>query len=213
MKKLSQKEVGKRIRIIRNAKNLDQKEFADKIETTVSSLSNWENGRNYPKPVYIERICEIFGYPVSYLTVNTKERVTELVERLEHDVNVDKRYKELYNLNFKYNLIDEISDIIDNNFPSHKAAKYRGLNFDADNVVLEIIRNKIYDKDKTSKYAPFNNENAIWFSTEEIRHSTYEITRILKENDTTNELINDIETYLTEVRFNIEELKTKYPNN
>lgn len=42
-------EVGKRIRDIRLSYQMNQKEFAKKIGTTVSALSNWENGRNQPK--------------------------------------------------------------------------------------------------------------------------------------------------------------------
>lgn len=39
---------------------------------------------------------------------------------------------------------------------------------------------------------------------------SYDITRILKENDVNTDLINDIENQLKESRFHIEDLKNKY---
>ncbi|EGQ2700922.1 helix-turn-helix transcriptional regulator, partial [Staphylococcus pseudintermedius] len=80
---MSEKKLGNLIRYIRNSKNLDQKSFAKEISTTVSALSNWENGRNYPKPQYINNICKKFDIPKSYLTMTTEERIKEIVEDLE----------------------------------------------------------------------------------------------------------------------------------
>ncbi|WP_461045176.1 hypothetical protein [Salinicoccus sp. CNSTN-B1] len=80
------------------------------------------------------------------------------------------------------------------------------MNFDADNVVLEIIRNKIYDSDKTQKYKPFNKRNTIWFVTEQINAMKYDIARILKDNDVSEELINNIVDELSQTQSNIEEL-------
>lgn len=66
-KKSEDVEIGSRIRSIRNSLDLDQKEFASKIGSTVSALSNWENGRNKPKSKIAERIAELGNMSVSQL--------------------------------------------------------------------------------------------------------------------------------------------------
>lgn len=58
MKKKEDITLGKRIRLIRNNLDLDQKEFADRIQSTVSALSNWENGRNKPKTKTLQLIAD-----------------------------------------------------------------------------------------------------------------------------------------------------------
>jgi transcriptional regulator with XRE-family HTH domain len=51
--------LGKRIRELRNKKNITQEFIAEKINISPANYSRIENGISYPKPENIEKICEI----------------------------------------------------------------------------------------------------------------------------------------------------------
>lgn len=59
--------IGNRILSIRERLGLNQNEFADKINATVSAVSNWENGRNKPNKKRLKSISEIGGITVANL--------------------------------------------------------------------------------------------------------------------------------------------------
>ncbi|MGH1803398.1 helix-turn-helix domain-containing protein [Enterococcus gallinarum] len=67
MKKKEDILIGQRIKDIRSNLNMDQKTFANKIEATVSALSNWENGRNKPNDIMLRRIAKIGNVSLIYL--------------------------------------------------------------------------------------------------------------------------------------------------
>ena len=82
--------VGQRIKDIRSSLNLDQRIFSSKIGSTVSALSNWENGRNKPNDIMLRRIAKLgnvtteqllYGNPLSQYS--TKELLEELLRREE----------------------------------------------------------------------------------------------------------------------------------
>lgn len=208
---IDKKILGQRIKNIRINRKETMEQFAQELDSGKSNVSKWERGNNIPNDITLAKIADLGNTTVELLTrPNTHERVKQLVEKLERDVRVDSRYKPLYYPGFKYSLIDEMTEIINGNFPIGEEYKYEGLNFDADNVVSEIIRNKIYDKDRTSRYLPFTSESSIEFATKELAFFSYDLTRILKENNANITLINDIEMQLTEARYNIEKLEDKY---
>lgn len=49
--------IGERIRIARKAKELSQKELADKVSRTKNVISNWERGDNQPDADTIGKLC------------------------------------------------------------------------------------------------------------------------------------------------------------
>lgn len=59
--------LGQRIKDIRRSLELDQKSFADKIKSTVSALSNWENGRNKPNDLMLKRISDLGNISINEL--------------------------------------------------------------------------------------------------------------------------------------------------
>lgn len=59
--------VGTRIKAIRFAKGMDQKQFSDIIHATVSALSNWENGRTLPNKERLKNIADLAGITVQKL--------------------------------------------------------------------------------------------------------------------------------------------------
>ena len=45
----------------RTNKNLSQVEVAEILGVSVSTIKNWENGITFPKPQYIDKLCELYG--------------------------------------------------------------------------------------------------------------------------------------------------------
>ena len=57
--------VGNKIVNMRSERNLSQRQFAEMLGTTVSVLSNWENGRNNPNKVMLARLSKMADVKVS----------------------------------------------------------------------------------------------------------------------------------------------------
>lgn len=60
-------DIGKRIKYYRVINNMSQKALADLLHVAVSTISNWENGRNQVSSDYYEPICRVFNISVSNL--------------------------------------------------------------------------------------------------------------------------------------------------
>lgn len=56
-----------RLRELRTEKGLSMKQLAKAINTTDAAISNWENGINEPKIVYLKLIAIYFGVTTDYL--------------------------------------------------------------------------------------------------------------------------------------------------
>ena len=63
----SMKEIGKRIRELRLAKNLSQTQLANLINTTQDTISLWELGKSYPSIDYIIELVKVFNVSSDYL--------------------------------------------------------------------------------------------------------------------------------------------------
>jgi transcriptional regulator with XRE-family HTH domain len=58
---ISRKAIGLRIRALRNAAGLSQREFAESIKISNKTLSSYENGDSYPSPEVLARIAKAHG--------------------------------------------------------------------------------------------------------------------------------------------------------
>lgn len=104
MKKQEDIIIGNRIRKIRTSLQMDQKQFSEIINTTVSALSNWENGRNKPNMEKLKRIAQLADISVEELLYGNilrhyfNEHWTQLIKN-------EDTAKDYYNINqkeFKY---------------------------------------------------------------------------------------------------------------
>lgn len=59
--------IGKRIKILRLENNLTQEELAKKINTLRSNIANYENNKNNPSIVVLEKLSKIFNCSTDYL--------------------------------------------------------------------------------------------------------------------------------------------------
>ena len=64
----------KNIRSLRKGAGMTQKELADKLGVTITTVSRWEKGDYVPSPRYIKQMADMFGvdgsdiYVASYAT-------------------------------------------------------------------------------------------------------------------------------------------------
>ena len=88
--------LGRRIRAIRNDLKLDQKQLAEKLDVTVSALSNWECGRNKPKEMFLEKIAVLGNTTVDEMmdreVVDYKQLYEQQKQRADELEDVIKRY-------------------------------------------------------------------------------------------------------------------------
>lgn len=59
--------IGQRIYKLRSSLNLSQKEFADKLGVSQSSVNYWENGNREPKINQLKKLSERFNVPLHSL--------------------------------------------------------------------------------------------------------------------------------------------------
>ncbi|MCE5090509.1 XRE family transcriptional regulator [Staphylococcus devriesei] len=199
----TQKNVGNIIRKIRIISGLDQKTFAKRINTTVSALSNWENGRNYPKEDYLVRINREFNIPIDFILYETHERVFKVIELLKNDINFEKKYKFLYNEEINANIIEIVTNEI-NDF-SNQLGKGTSIYIPDDSDIYDLVKKELSKYDKLSKYEHFDDNEAIVFISEHLSTFIKENSTTLKENDISNDLVNYIEKILYKALHDIQE--------
>ena len=82
-------EVGKQIRKFRQDLNLSQEELASKIFVTRQTISNWENGKNYPDVNSLVMLSQLFN---TSLDILVKGDVIEMKKQVAiDDVRIFKR--------------------------------------------------------------------------------------------------------------------------
>lgn len=101
--------LGERIKEIRKSKNLTQEQLAERIGIEIPSLSNIENGKNYPNSETIEKIAnglemEVFElYIFEHLKeLDSKKMLEEINNSLKDDLKLLKTvYKMVLSLKTK----------------------------------------------------------------------------------------------------------------
>ncbi len=104
------KQIGKRIKYLREKKGLLQKEVAEKIGVTRETIVNIENGRSKGTMEIVEPLCEILGVSPNYLILG-RDTISELglspegeklykeyLTYLQEKYPKEKEYKKIGNL-------------------------------------------------------------------------------------------------------------------
>ena len=82
-------EIGERIKLFREDRNMSQKDFAQKIGVSNSRVSNWEQGINRPDVDLLKKICETLNdSPSELLDVHH-----DTEEQTEHEKQIIRRYR------------------------------------------------------------------------------------------------------------------------
>jgi len=59
---------------LREDAGLSQAKLAEKLGVSQSAVGMWENGRNNPEHATLQKIADLFGVPIDYLTGRTDVR-------------------------------------------------------------------------------------------------------------------------------------------
>ncbi|MEN6470944.1 MAG: helix-turn-helix transcriptional regulator [Clostridiaceae bacterium] len=74
---------GERLKALRKARNMTQDELCVKLGVVRKTLSDYENGRRYPKSVeVISKLCEIFNVSKDFLLTDEDMFIQEAKESL-----------------------------------------------------------------------------------------------------------------------------------
>lgn len=84
-------ELGKNIVKLRKDNNLTQDELAEKLFVTRQTVSNWENGKNYPDLETIVKISDEFSIPLDELLKEDKK----LLKEIDNNVKGVKKYRNI----------------------------------------------------------------------------------------------------------------------
>ena len=85
------KQLGQRIKELREQRNLSQEFVAEKLDINPSNYWRIENGMSYPKPENLEKICEILNVKISELfTFEHIQDFDTIQNELHNIINDDK---------------------------------------------------------------------------------------------------------------------------
>lgn len=59
---------GSKLKTLRINKGFDHAYVANKLNINVTSISNWETGRNKPKPKHLHDIAFLYNVPIEEIT-------------------------------------------------------------------------------------------------------------------------------------------------
>lgn len=69
-------------------RGIDQSAIASSLGLTASTVSDWVNGKKYPRVDSMQRLADFFGVPMSALTIQQspdRDRIHEISESLQHN--------------------------------------------------------------------------------------------------------------------------------
>ncbi len=99
---IDKKEIGRRIKELRLARDLKQQDLAELLSLSRSSISNVENGTRGLSLESLQKVCEVFNLDISYFGIEVKsyDEAVDLTARLKlifENPDIDKETKdELY---------------------------------------------------------------------------------------------------------------------
>lgn len=94
------KEIGSKLKHLRNSKKITQQEMADKVSIKRSTISNYEIGRRTPHLRDLQKLAEYFGVGLDYFGVSSTDEVFDVLARAKEvfenaDINPEAK-EELY---------------------------------------------------------------------------------------------------------------------
>lgn len=99
-------ELGQQIKKYRNGLDLSQELLAEKIYVSRQTISNWENGKNYPDINSLLRLSEVFQVSIDTLVKGDLEEMKEEIR--QEDKHRFKRVSNLFSVLFFATIITPI---------------------------------------------------------------------------------------------------------
>jgi repressor LexA len=105
---------GAKLKSARLAKNLTQKQLAEKVGAKHNSISDWENDKSKPDVDTLQLLCGVLDIPISYFSDierNATKDTADLLSEIFADPALVEYSKKLYDLSGEHRRT--IFDIID----------------------------------------------------------------------------------------------------
>jgi transcriptional regulator with XRE-family HTH domain len=81
---IAQKEMGRRLQLVRDALEVTQEDFAKAAGVGLSAISAWEGGRNKIDVVKLGKISKTYGFATDYIIKDEIEKLTfELAKKVQ----------------------------------------------------------------------------------------------------------------------------------
>lgn len=82
---INNKSIGRKLKELRNSRNLKQSELADLVGLSRPAISNIESGKRSLTLSTLKRFCEVYGIDISYFGIDTSsyDEATDLTLRIE----------------------------------------------------------------------------------------------------------------------------------
>lgn len=91
--------LAKRIKLLRKQKGLTQKQLADLLDISASTVAMYETGRREPDTQTLNKFAELFGVSVDYLLGREKTDMERLEENLARlDPRIQQAYRSLQSM-------------------------------------------------------------------------------------------------------------------
>lgn len=94
------KEIGSKLKQLRQSKKLTQEEVAARVNITRSTVSNYERGRRTPHLKDLQKLADVFSVGLDYFGVSPKDEAFELLARAKqvfaNDLISAEEKEELY---------------------------------------------------------------------------------------------------------------------
>lgn len=96
---INKKEIGKRIKELRLARDLKQQDLAELLSLSRSTISNVEGGTRGLSLESLQKVCEVFNVDISYFGIEIKnyDEAVDLTARLKlifENPEIDKETKD-----------------------------------------------------------------------------------------------------------------------
>ena len=126
------KQFGKRLAEFRKQKGYSQQELADMMQTSKTTVTNWETGRFKPTWDKLDMLASIFGIHVSVL-MNWEETYNQ-DGQLADDVKMLEETEEVFGKG--------VAELLDVFAKLNEKGKLKVINYATDLCEIEIYRNK-----------------------------------------------------------------------
>lgn len=88
---INNKSIGRKLKELRNSRDLKQSELAELVGLSRPAISNIESGKRSLTLATLKRFCEVYGIDISYFGIDTSsyDETTDLTLRIEslfHDL-------------------------------------------------------------------------------------------------------------------------------
>lgn len=125
--------IGSNLKIIRNRKQLTQKQLAEMIEVSTITIQNYENNRREPKMDTLNKIAETLNVSVNEL-LNYAELEKQRIQFIKDYYEKYPNDKKILNIVKKINAGEPLSDEDIQNIDGYKKADIIARDFDAYDV-------------------------------------------------------------------------------